>query len=425
MDKLRDCLRTLKTETRDEFLNNIRPYWLSHSVDEINGGFFGVVNNRNEPDQKADKSAILNARIMWTFSLTYQWLGDTESRQMAERAYNYFTTRFLDKKYGGIYWMLDHKGEVKDPKKHVYVQAFAIYGLVEYYAAFKDPEALDKAKELYHLIENKCSDKEFGGYFEAYSREWDPSDDVRLSSKDKNAPKSMNTHLHVLEAYTNLYRYEPRPELKERLEALIDIFLNHIINKKEASLNCFLDVNWESVAELRSYGHDIETTWLLLEAAEVIEDSDRIRRVEQIIPSVIEQIIKHGLDEDGGLINERKGTHIIDHNKDWWPQAEAMVGFLNVYSVTEDPKYLRAACDSWEFIKTYIIDHKYGEWFEKVNRDGIPYNELDKIRAWKAPYHNTRAIYEVNRRVDEILEMMVGQSEFAADYDAKQMIRNK
>ena len=200
-------LLTLKKEVEQEYLNNIEPYWYLNSQDRLNSGFFGRVAFDNTAIVDSEKGGILNARILWSFSAAYKKFGTSHAAEMAHRAYNYLNDFFFDEKYGGIYWTVDSSGKVSDDRKHVYVQAFAIYGLTEYYSAFGNEVALNQARELYKIIELHSKDAEHGGYFEAYSRDWELIDDVRLSDKDKNEPKSMNTHLHVLEGYTNLYRY--------------------------------------------------------------------------------------------------------------------------------------------------------------------------------------------------------------------------
>ncbi len=398
-------LKKLYAQLTNEYVNNIQPYWAKYPIDTRNGGFVGQVNYQNVPDQKANKSGILNARILWTFSNAYKIFENKDSETLAHRAYHEFLSHFIDDDFGGIYWEIDPKGEVTDSRKHVYAQAFAIYGLVEYFSAFGNKEALQKANEICQLIEEKCSDPVHGGYFEAYSREWELNDDVRLSEKDENEPKSMNTHLHVLEAYTNLYRYDPTPQLEISLRKLIQLFFDQIITKDGRTLHCFFSEDWTPKSEIVSFGHDIETSWLLTEAIEVLGDHELLKKMEPIAESIADHVLLYGMDPDGGLINELNlNSSTNDYAKDWWPQAEALVGFMNAFQITGNPKYLEAVFQSWNFIQNFIIDHEKGEWFEKVNRKGIPYRKLDKVRSWKAPYHNSRAIFELRKRITEYLK---------------------
>tara|TARA_R110000868_G_scaffold294140_1_gene554701 strand:+ start:47821 stop:49056 length:1236 start_codon:yes stop_codon:yes gene_type:complete len=396
-----EILNTLCDQLGQEFMEDLLPFWTKYAVDEENGGFVGRITFDNQKIYDSHKGGILNARLLWAFSAAYNRFKLPELEEAAKRTYSYFKNNFVDKKYGGFFWMIDAKGNIVDDKKHIYTQAFGIYGLVEYYSAFKDREALKLAYNIYALIEKHAVDNKYGGYFEAYSREWKLNDDVRLSAKDKNVPKSMNTHLHILEAYTNLYRYAPTDELKIKLEMLIEYFCKYIINNENTGLINFFDVDWTPKSSITSYGHDIEASWLLVEAAEVLKDKDLIKRTKNFAVSIAEAVYQNGVDSDGALINEAKENIITDSDKDWWPQVEAIIGFLNAYEISGDSKFLDASYNSWEFIKTYMIDKEKGEWFEKVSRDRVPY-QLDKVRSWKGPYHNMRAILEVITRVDRI-----------------------
>lgn len=399
-----ETLHILKKELEQEFHENLFPYWTRFSIDEKNGGFVGRVTFDNQKIYQADKGGILNARLLWAFSAAYKTFHNPQIEEAAHRAYNYFKEHFIDNNYGGFYWMLDYKGESIDDKKHIYTQAFGVYGLVEYYSAFKNQEALKLAYNIYSLIEKNAIDKTNGGYFEAYTRDWKLCDDVRLSEKDENEPKSMNTHLHVLEAYTSLYRHAPNKELGKRLESLIQYFCNHIINKEKTHLITFFDLDWSPRSEEISFGHDIETSWLLVEAAESLGNEQILQKTKKYALSIAYAVLEKGVDQDGGLINEAGPSGITDSDKDWWPQAEAIIGFLNAFEISGDTKFLNAALNSWEFIKKYIIDRKHGEWYEKVTKAGVPYPKMDKVRLWKGPYHNVRAVLEVITRVERLSE---------------------
>jgi len=406
--KIHDILKVLKREVESEYLNNIEPYWYKHSMDDKYGGFFGRIAYNNTPIDDAEKGGILNARILWTFSAAYKIFGTKEAKELAHRAYHYLTDFLFDKKEGGIFWLVNHKGNVSDDRKHVYVQAFAIYGLAEYYSAFGQKEALDYAFQLFNLIEEHCKDSVYGGYFEAYSRNWQPIKDTRLSDKDKNEPKSMNTHLHVLEGYTNLYRFAPTENVEKSLRQLLAIFDEQIFSENKDSLNCFFEEDWTKKSSRISFGHDIEASWLCVESAEVLGIPHWINIFKTIALKVSLKIIL-ATDPDGGIINEITRDKILDDDKDWWPQAEALVGHLNAFEISKNSNFLNASCKSWDFIKAHIIDNKYGDWYEKVNREGKPYSQLDKVRSWKAPYHNSRAMFEVSKRVNLLLEQNISE----------------
>lgn len=399
-----ELLSKLKVEIEQEFVEDLSPYWTEFAIDEVNGGFIGQVTYDNQKNYSADKGGILNARLLWAFSAASKKFDAPELKKSAKRAYNYFKDHFVDKEYGGFYWILDAKGGVVDDRKHIYAQAFGIYGLVEYYSLTEDREALKLAYKVFHLIENNARDRENGGYFEAYNRKWELNGDVRLSDKDENEPKSMNTHLHILEAYTNLYRFAPNPQLKGRLEELVHIFCDNIISADQTTLINFMDVDWASKSNTISYGHDIEASWLLTEAAEVLNDLSIINTIKKVAVSLSNAVLANGVDADGALVNEADPNKVIDSDKDWWPQVEAIIGFLNVYEITREHKFLIAAINAWEFIKSTLKDKQYGEWYEKVSKSGTPYSKLDKVRSWKGPYHNMRAVFEVMDRVERLKE---------------------
>ncbi len=395
-----EILIELKTEFKNELTENILYYWLNNTIDEKNGGYVGSINCDNVPQFDDPKGGILHSRILWTFSAAYKAFGNEEYKLAADRAYLYLKDHFIDKENGGTYWMVDANGKPSEDRKHVYAQAFSIYSLAEYFLAVKDEEALNHAIALYNLIEKHAADTENGGYFEAFSCEWKLIEDVRLSDKDENEPKSMNTHLHILEGYTNLYRVWPNAQLKEQLTTLVQIFIDKIVNESTTSMINFMDLDWTPKSDIISFGHDIETTWLLCEAVNVLGDKSLLDKVNTIAISVAESVISNGIDKDGGLINEANLSGITDSDKDWWPQAEAVIGFLNAYEISGRKEFLQASFNSWDFIKNYMIDYTYGEWFEKVNQEGEPYKEMDKVRSWKGPYHNGRAALEVMERVD-------------------------
>ncbi len=394
-------LTRLRSEVREELTRGILPYWLTHTVDKTNGGFVGEVSSNNVPDPSAPKGSILHSRILWTFSAAYRGLGDEQYLEAASHAALFVRRRFVDKRYGGVYWMLDSAGNVLDDRKHVYAQAFAIYALSEYHIATGSERELQCAIELFELIDRYAHDATHGGYEEAFARDWSLLDDVRLSDKDADERKSMNTHLHVLEAFTNLYRAWPDRRLRERLYELVAIFLTRIINEKTSSLIQFFDSDWTPKSCATSFGHDIEASWLLLKAAEVLGDDALSERVRTASLTIARNVKQRGLDADGGLVYESQDGRITDADKYWWPQAEAVVGFIAAFQISGDDAFLRAAERVWEFTNRHIVDHVHGEWHERVDRQGNAY-ESDKTGPWKCPYHNGRMCLEVMRRAADV-----------------------
>lgn len=394
-----ELTRCYRKEVSEE-LQSVLTYWENNAVDEQHGGFYGSVSNNNIPDLTAPKGIVLNSRILWTFSAAYHFTGDERNLKLAARAFEYILDHFLDHQYGGVFWSVNANGEIAEDRKQVYGLAFCIYGLAEYYKATGNGIALNLAKDLFNYIEHYSFDKEKNGYIEAFTREWRAIDDLRLSEKDDNEKKTMNTHLHIVEAYSNLYKVWPDEILREKIAGLLEIFDKYIINKNNYHLNLFLDDDWTVKSSLQSFGHDIEAAWLLQECAEIINNKWYIDCFRQLSVRLADAAAE-GLDQDGGLWYEYepKKDHWI-REKHSWPQAEAMVGFFNVYQLTGDEKYLQYSLRSWEFVKKYIKDNDKGEWLWGVNEN---YSAMEKEKAgfWKCPYHNSRACMEIISRIEK------------------------
>lgn len=393
---------TLRSGVIEELTGRILPYWMDRAVDDRNGGFYGRITHDGKVIEEAPRGAILNARILWTFSAAGRLLENKTYRPYADRAFDYIQEHFRDDTFDGIYWSLDFRGEKLDDRKHIYAQAFVLYGLSEFYAWTGRSEALELARRLFDLIEKNAFDPVYGGYFEAFNRDWTRMEDVRLSEKDLNFPKSMNTHLHLMEAYTTLYREWADPLLRERLLNLAYLFLDRIIDPGTGHVGMFFDETWTLRSDRISFGHDIETAWLLLETADVLGDPLLRRRVSELLIAIASTTLREGVDEDGGLFNESSPSGELDSDKHWWPQAEALVGFLAAYRESGNPDFYAAAVASWDFIRKYVVDYEKGEWFNRLSRDRKPFPGEDKVGFWKCPYHNGRACLETMTRLEEI-----------------------
>ena len=379
-------------------LSNILDYWINNTIDEKEGGFFGKIDAGNLVVPGAPKGSVLNARILWSFSAAHNLKANPQYWLIADRAYRYLMNYFLDEKFGGVYWTVDHAGNKLDTKKQVYASAFTIYAFSEYYKASKKAAVLQQAIELFGLLVDKSFDSEKTGYLEAFTEDWQAISDLRLSAKDANEKKTMNTHLHVLEAYTNLYRFWPNQNLRHHIVLLLENFLDHFIDAEKGHLNLFFDENWQLRSTLVSYGHDIEATWLLLEAAEVIGDKNIFEKLKTVAIRISEATIE-GLDIDGGLWYEYEpAENHLHKQKHWWVQAEAMVGFFNSWQIKGDEKYLDLSWKSWQLIKNKILDKQHGEWYWGIDENDQPMHGEDKAGLWKCPYHNTRACIEIIRR---------------------------
>ena len=391
----RIMVTTLKAQVRKELTENILPYWTTRMCSG-DGGFYGRIDGSDKPDTTAPLGNIMVARMLWTFASAYRVLGDDKYLEIALKAKKTLIERFYDPEFGGTYWSLYPDGTPLDTKKQIYAIAFTIYGLAELNRATGDAEALEYAIKLFDSIESHSFDNVKNGYFEAFTRDWDIIDDMRLSDKDANESKTMNTHLHVLEAYTCLYRVWKNPLLKERLQGLIEVFETHILNS-DGHLKLFFDNDWNCSYDIVSYGHDIEASWLIHEAALVLGDKDVLGRIEALVPQIA-SAAGEGFTPEGGMIYEKKG-HETDGDRHWWVQAETVVGYFNLWDHFGLEEGLENALASWEFIKKSLIDRENGEWFWSVRADGSINREDDKAGFWKCPYHNGRMCMEIIERV--------------------------
>lgn len=388
----------LAAEVKKELTGNILPYWMNKMC-ASDGRFHGRISGAEVLDPSAPVGGIMTARILWTFASAYRVLGNPEYLETALKAKDILIKRFYDPEFGGTYWSLNADYIPLDTKKQIYAIAFAIYGLAELNRATGDAEALEYAIKLFRSIEEYSYDKEKDGYFEAFTREWDPIEDMRLSEKDANESKTMNTHLHVIEAYTCLYRVWKDPLLETRLRGLVDIFDKRIL-AEDGHLKLFFDNDWHCNYDIFSYGHDIEASWLLYEAAQVLGEKAVLERVEERIPSIVAAATE-GFTPDGGMIYE-KCAEEIDGDCHWWVQAEAVVGYFNLWEHFGAEEGLENALHCWEFIKAGLIDRENGEWFWSVRADGTVNRDEDKAGFWKCPYHNSRMCLEIIERTESI-----------------------
>ena len=423
-------IETMKNEMQDVLEQNILHFWQTKMVDHENGGFYGRIDANEVLHRDAEKGAILNARILWTFSAAYRVLGNPEYLEMATYAKEYFIEHFIDKEYGGVYWSLDYKGNPLNTRKQFYAIGFALYGMSEYARATGDKEALECALRLFDAIEEHALDPLYNGYIEAQTRDWQPIADMRLSPLDANFPKSQNTHLHIIEPYANLYRtlkaqYPDNPEtlgaskftpdyapivsqedlfrVEHALRNIINIFTDHILNPETSHLDLFFEMDWtRGAGHLESYGHDIECSWLMHEAALVLGDKEVLEKMEPIVRMVAKASEK-GLRPDGSMIHEANlSTGHVDDDLHWWVQAENVVGWYNIYQHFDDEAALDKAFRCWEYIKDQIIDWENGEWHWSRHPDGTLNTVDDKAGFWKCPYHNGRMCLEIIERSAEL-----------------------
>jgi mannobiose 2-epimerase len=392
---LNDAERSTLSNSFKTELSNILEYWKTYAIDAEDGGFYCELTNDNQVVPGALKGSVLNARILWSFAAGYNITKNESYLPVAKRALNYIRDYFVDQEFGGVYWSVAANGVPADTKKQVYALAFTIYGLSEYYKATNDEDALQLAKSLYSDIEKHSFDSNKGGYLEAFTRDWKLIDDLRLSDKDANEKKTMNTHLHILEAYTTLYRVWPDEKLGAQIRGLIGDFIQHIVDAKNHHLILFFNEDWQVKSDVVSYGHDIEASWLLLEAAEALHDHKLIDEVEQLSVKIARASIE-GIAAGGGMNYEYEpAAHHLIAEKHWWVQAEAVVGFYNAWQISGDSAFLKQSLASWNYTRQNIIDHIKGEWFWGLNADGSLMQGYGKAGLWKCPYHNSRACMEM------------------------------
>ncbi|VXB57524.1 Cellobiose 2-epimerase [Flavobacterium sp. 9AF] len=387
----------LKSVAQDE-LRALLYYWENNSIDDKNGGFIGQIDSNEVKRYDSEKGVVLNARILWTFSAVYTITNDPNHLLLAESAFHYIDTHFVDTVNGGVFWSIYPNGKPKDTKKQIYALAFTIYGLSEYYKISKNEAVLQLAINLYENIERYSYDHKNNGYFEAFTKDWQPIEDLRLSEKDANEKKTMNTHLHIVEAYANLYEVWPNTDLKGKITNLLLIIETYFIDLKTFHLKLFFDENWIEKPDVISYGHDIEAAWLLYWCATRIDDRNLINKYK-IYAIAMANATKEGLDKDGGLWYEyNPKDDVLIAEKHWWPQAELWIGMVNAWQLTHDESYLAIVEKNVTFFQNHIKDKKYGEWFWGVTSDYSKI-EKDKVGFWKCPYHNGRACIELLKRL--------------------------
>lgn len=386
----------MKEEITKHLTDDIIPFWKNLRDDEF-GGYYGYLDYDLKLDKKAEKGCILNSRITWFFSNAYTLLKDKSLLEEADHGYEFLKEHCIDKEYGGIYWSMKYDGTPLDTTKHTYNQAFCIYALSSYYEASGKQEALDLARELYELIETRCMDDK--GYLEAFTRDFKPESNEKLSENGVLAEKTMNTLLHVLEAYTELYRVSHDEKVGNRLRWIMDTFADKVYNPKLKRQEVFFDKDYNSIIDLHSYGHDIETAWLMDRSLEVLGDAAYIEKLTPITKALTENI--YNVAFDGRSLSNECDKGVVDTNRVWWVQAETIVGFLNGYE--KDPsktQYKEAAEANWQFIKDHVIDKRQGsEWYWLVRQDGSPVEGKPIVEPWKCPYHNGRMCMEVIRRL--------------------------
>ena len=400
-----DQITNLRERMTEDVLQRTLPFWIRHAVDREHGGIYGLITGDMRVWKDQPKMLVICARVLWTYSAAYRLFGKPEFLEMANWTRDYLLGSFRDRENSGFFWQVSSRGEITSDRKQTYGQAFALYALAEHFRATGLAESLERAIETFQLIERHCFDPRLGGYLEARGRAWGPLEDMRLSDRDTNCPKSMNTLLHVMEAYSNLLRVWPDPRLKEQQARLIQVMLERVIRSDPyPHFDLFFQSDWTPIGDHISFGHDIEGSWLLTEAADILGDTGLREQAREAGLALARAVYMHAVEPDGSLLYEADARGIVNTDKHWWPHAEAVIGFLNAYEFTAEAFWLEAAVSCWNYIEERFIDPIEGEWRAKLNREGRPYPDYPadpdqcKVGPWKCPYHNSRACFEVFTR---------------------------
>ena len=384
-------------------LNDLMNWWANNAVDEVNSGFYGRVRDDNAPDKKADKFIVLNARLVWTFSACYELLKDERYKTLAERTYTYLIYYFYDNRHGGYHTSLNFRGDVLDDRKFMYGNAFAVYGLSEYARVFGDADALKQAKETVAFMDKYMWDAEHKGYYEFASRDWRYTPNEILMQRNPLNQKTMNTHLHIIEAFANLLRADDSKRLRSRVRELLYIFLHKILNRENWHFHYFQTREWAATTPEQSFGHDIEGSWLLYEAAEILGEREAIADAGHACVNMARAVYDDGIAKCGALLSEYDPP--ARHYKEgfsWWEQNEAVVGFLNAYQMTGEAKFLDASLAALDYIDGHFIDRVHGGWYARVDIDGAPIPDTDKLNGFICPYHNARMDLEIIKRLGKL-----------------------
>jgi len=396
-----EVIADYRQRIENDLRQNVLPFWAERVAIPGDHAFAGAMTNDLVVDRAAERGALLTSRILWTFSAAYLAYRDSDHLATAALAYDDLQRHFRDREHGGFWWSTGPDHAVRRDRKQVYGQAFAVYALAEYHAASGLTAPLDEAIATYRLIEAHARDPQ-GGYLEAFGRAWEPIEDMRLSAIDLNEPKSQNTHLHVMEAYTRLLQVWPDPGLRRALHQLVGTMLDRIVDPKTGHLGLFFALDWTPRSDRISYGHDIEAAWLLRRAASALGDPALAARTDALALKIASVTLAEGVDQDGAVYNQGGPEGLSDSNKEWWPQAEAVIGFLDAYQVGGEERFLDAALRAWDFIDLHLVDHLRGEWFRGVTRDGALLDQELKVSFWKCPYHNGRMALEAAVRLRAI-----------------------
>lgn len=382
---------------------NIVSFWYPKSLDRKHGGYFLHFDAQGQPKEDGPKMIVTQTRMVWFFSHLARrgyfgpGYGREELLEAAEWGYRFLKEKMWDEEHGGFYWEVDATGNQKlRPGKHLYGQSFALYALSEYYLASGRRDVLDFAVRFFRLLEEKSHDKTYGGYIEAFHRDWSQLPPGEPTYMRPAGIKLMNTHMHLMEAMTTFFRASGLPLARERLSELITIESNAVVRKDLGACTDKYDRDWTPLLEddyaRVSYGHDIENIWLLMDANDAAGLPNH--PLLDLYKALLAYSLEYGYDRrNGGFFDSGFPRQPADRlGKIWWVQAEAIVGALYMYRMTRDPLYFEVFEKTWDFVWKQQIDWDNGEWHAAITPEGKA--EGDKGSIWKAAYHNGRAMIE-------------------------------
>ena len=372
---------------KQEFYNHLTgdliPFW-NNLYDSEYGGFYGSADSDNNINKTSPKSAVLQTRILWFYSSCYKALKDKNLFEYASRQFDFIIKYMIDENDGGIFWDVEYDGKVKDRQKHTYALAFALYSISAYYSVSKNKSAFDAAQRLFNLIERDYKDEY--GYTEVFS----------LDKSVKGSARTMNTLLHIIEAYTEYHAAVNTAESRKALEYSLDLVRTKAYNDDLCRIECNFDEFMNPVGDVLSYGHDIEASWIVYRACEILGNDEILSDLSPKLDKLTQNVISKGFVDNGrnGIYYECK-NNIDNTYRSWWVMSEAIVALVHRYNLYKDKQSIYLAENVWDYVKKYFIS-PHGEWHTQVDEKGEAIKSRSGLcGAWKCPYHNGRMCLEL------------------------------
>lgn len=408
-----DLAETYVPKLRHNLEEYVIDFWYPRSIDDEHGGFILSYDDEGAFAGNDAKMIVTQARMTWFFArLTRTDVVDGDYTDAADHGFAFLRDAMWDDDHGGFYWEVDRRGTVRKPRKHLYGQAFGLYALAEYYRVTGNEQALDLAGDLFEVIDDVAKDHQNGGYHEYFEPDWEqvtegttylatiePDWSPKESGESVLDPtlKLMNTHLHLLEAFTTYYRVTGDETVRERLHELLTILTNTVVRKDRPACTDKYDPDWTPKlddADFRvvSYGHDVENVWLTMEASEALDVPTRL--FADLYDGLFDYSLEYGYDDQNGgfYFFGPLGEHATNRIKAWWVQAEAMTSALRMYEATGEDVYRNVFEETYDFIEQYHVDETHGEWHSGVDETLEPVGR--KGAEYKGAYHDGRALIE-------------------------------